>query len=164
MFMALSEDQQEQATHLLMAFGITQLNTSPIDGMKYMWRVVESMEAGKGLPADIVELQKMAGLNGEALKHLMETGYLSEEGMGQKLIDFVDSLLGMDGRTVPVRGPNGTWTAVAGDIWAKRDVGLHRRQDASTTSGMPTASSTTSGRSRHRRVAGRRRAGSHRSM
>jgi len=122
-FMALSENQQEEATHLLMAFGITQLNTSPVDGMKFMLRVVETMRRGQDLPADAKVLQKTAGLNGSALKHFLEEGYVSQAGMGQKLIDFVDSLIGVDGRTVPVRGPKGTWGAVAGDIWAKRDVG-----------------------------------------
>ena len=122
-FMALSENQQVQATHLLMAFGITQLNTSPVAGMKFMWRVVAAMRRGDELPQEAKHLQKFAGLNGEALQKMMTDGMLVHEGMGQKLIDFVDSLIGNEGRTVPVRGPEGRWGPVAGDIWAKRDVG-----------------------------------------
>jgi hypothetical protein len=122
-FMALTENEQKEATYLLMAFGITQLNTSPVAGMEFMWRVVGFMRRKEEFPPDIVQLKKVAGLNGESLAHFMTQGYLRHEGMGQKLIDFVDSLIGMEGRTIPVRGPNGRWGPVAGDVWAKRDVG-----------------------------------------
>jgi len=125
-FMALNDNQREEAVQMLMAFGATQLNTSPVDGMRFLLRISETLRGGGKLPDDLMELKKYAGLNGPALKAFMSDAYsnpLTSEGFGFKLIDFIDSLLGMPTRTIPVRGPKGNWMPVAGDIWAKRDAG-----------------------------------------
>lgn len=121
-FLALADGDEEEAARLIVLFGISQLNTSPVDGMKFIHRALAAHKRGLPLPID----QQFSGLNSAAVKQLLEETQLTEAGLGQKLLDFVDSLLGRKTRTAGPVGPDpmNPWMPVAGDIWAKRDLGF----------------------------------------
>lgn len=118
----------EQAARILISFGTTQLNTSPADGFRHVFRAHgmkargETLQTGEAMKV----LQATVGLNPKQLQNLVwgEGSKIQEMGIGQKLFDFIDSLTGSKVRTGPVKGPNGNWGPVAVDIWTKRDFGF----------------------------------------
>ncbi len=120
-FLALAENDPQEAARLITLFGVSQLNTSPVDGMRFISRALAAYRRGERLPID----QTFSGLNSAAVKRLLEEGALDEAGLGQKLVDFIDSLLGRKTRTAGVHGPDelNPWGPAAADIWAKRDLG-----------------------------------------
>ena len=121
-FMGYANNDPELAAKLLVGFGISQLNTSPPDGMRFLLRAEAMARRGQKLPID----ETVTGLNTELMKKLFEDGMLDAKGLGQKLLDFIDSLIGKKTRTAGVHGPDveNPWQPVAGDIWAKRDLGF----------------------------------------
>lgn len=137
LFSDLPEDQQvEKAARLIVSFGVTQLNTSPALGMEFLYRVMSMAKRGEDWPSVLgltkreAEQVKMAGggLNFSQLEELLfdqRSGRATPYQLGQKLADFIDSLIGREDRSVGIPGPNPErpWGPVAGDVWAKRDAG-----------------------------------------
>lgn len=127
-FLALVDNDPEQAAQLMMTFGLSQLNTSPVAGMAFVQTMLGKLARGEALPTS----KSVGGLNVGAIKRYLETGMLDPAdarmatGLGQKLVDFIDSLAGAKRRTMGVDGPNPArpWGPVAGDVWVKRDVGF----------------------------------------
>lgn len=119
--LALANNDPEEARRLLLLFGVSQLNTSPKAGMLNVFRSLAKYAQDGELPVN----KSLSGLNAAAIARLITEGKVVEEGLGQKLIDFVDSLLGKRERTAGYHGPDPEhpWGPVAGDIWAKRDLG-----------------------------------------
>lgn len=127
--LALAHNDPHEAARLLVGFGVSQLNTSPHEGMRFLLRADRMQRVGKELPID----KRVTGLNSALLKSLLEDETITEAGLGQKLMDFIDSLIGKERRSAGIDGPdiNNPWQPVAGDIWAKRDLGY---TDAKMTS------------------------------
>jgi hypothetical protein len=119
---------------MIVAFAVTQANTSPAEGMQILYRVLSMAQRGEDWPSVLgltkkeakKLLQQTGGLNQSQLDNLVFKGEgVDQEGIGQKLSDFIDSLIGNQRRSVGVDGPdpNRPWGPVAGDVWAKRDMG-----------------------------------------
>lgn len=137
LFSDTPEHQVENAARLIVAFGVTQLNTSPALGMEFLYRVMSMARRGEDWPSalDLTPAQAVrvrqasGGLNFSQLEEiLMERGggNAIPFQLGQKLADFIDSLIGRTDRSVGIHGPNPArpWGPVAGDVWAKRDLGF----------------------------------------
>jgi hypothetical protein len=137
LFSDTPEKQVEEAAKMIVAFGVTQLNTSPANGMEFLYRVLSMARRGEDWPSALgltkAEgkriMQGAGGLNfGQLESILMERGggKAVPEGLGQKLADFIDSLIGRTERSVGIHGPDpaAPWGPVAGDVWAKRDLGF----------------------------------------
>jgi GNAT superfamily N-acetyltransferase len=131
------EEQVRQAARMIVSFGVTQLNTSPALGMEFLYRVMSMARRGEDWPS-VLGLtaaegkrvrQSTGGLNFSQLQELLMAkggGQAVPEQLGQKLADFIDSLIGKKERSVGIHGPDVAhpWQPVAGDIWAKRDLGF----------------------------------------
>jgi hypothetical protein len=129
-----SDQQVKHAAEMIVAFAVTQANTSPADGMQFLYRVLSMARRGEDWPSALgmtkgeakKMLQQTGGLNQSQLDNLIFKGEgIDQEGIGEKLADFIDSLIGNERRSVGVDGPdpNAPWGPVAGDVWAKRDMG-----------------------------------------
>jgi hypothetical protein len=123
--------RQEVGARLLMAWGATQVQTSPRDGLSYALTVMDEMQRGKHLKAKGIGAYDPQKAQFWAMLRDFEPT-LKIEGMGAKLHDFVDSLLGNRTRTY-MRGQEQWFTRKDGtrvpmdpgamDIWMGRDRG-----------------------------------------
>lgn len=115
---ALAKGDEEKATQMLLGFGLSQKSTSPQEGLRQVFMAIASMQREGKLPDDF------GGLSADTLRRLFEEGAVTNEGMGQKLVDFVDTILGKTERSAGNRGPRGDWQPVAFDVHMKRDAGF----------------------------------------
>jgi hypothetical protein len=97
-----------------LAWLLSQKRASPTKGFTDVLRAAD-MALGKP------EVKK-AGLNQQALIDVL-SDRVPEGGIGPKLLDFLDSELGLDVRTV-VRGDVRGRQPAAIDVWAQRDIGF----------------------------------------
>jgi hypothetical protein len=97
-----------------LAWLLSQKRASPTKGFTDVLRAAD-MAVGKP------EVKK-AGLNQQALIDVL-SDRVPEGGVGDKLLDFLDSELGLDTRTV-VRGDVRGRQPAAIDVWAQRDIGF----------------------------------------
>jgi hypothetical protein len=97
-----------------LAWLLSQKRASPTKGFTDVLRAAD-MAVGKP------EIKK-AGLNQQALIDVL-SDRVPEGGVGDKLLDFLDSELGLDTRTV-VRGDVRGRQPAAIDVWAQRDIGF----------------------------------------
>ena len=97
-----------------LAWLLSQKRASPTKGFTDVLRAVD-MALGK-------PQVKIAGLNQQALIDVL-SDRIPEGGVGDKLLDFLDSELGLDTRTV-VRGDVRGRQPAAIDVWAQRDIGF----------------------------------------
>lgn len=104
----------DDAPRYALAWLMSQQRASPTKGMQDVLRAID-LAAGK------VEIKK-AGLNQKALIATIK-GELPEAGLGAKLLDFIDSEMGNETRTV-VRGDVRGRQPAAIDVWAQRDIGF----------------------------------------
>ena len=116
-----------EAARILVAFGTTQLNTSPPDGYRHVFKAYGMKARGEELQLGEARniVQQAVGLNPEQLNALIwnDQSKIGQMGIAQKLFDFIDSLTGSKTRTNGILGPKGDWGPVAVDIHTKRDFG-----------------------------------------
>lgn len=103
-----------KAPEYALAWLLSQKRASPTKGMTDVLRASD-MAAGK-------QEVKKAGLNQQALIDVLQ-GRIPEGGVGAKLMDFLDSELGKDTRTIVRNDPRGRQPAAI-DVWAQRDIGF----------------------------------------
>jgi hypothetical protein len=111
---ALTPIYGDKSTQYALAWLLSQKRASPTKGMTDVLRASD-MASGK-------EEVKKAGLNQAALIDVLQ-GRVPEEGIGAKLLDFIDSELGKTTRTVVRDDPRGRQPAAI-DVWAQRDIGF----------------------------------------
>ena len=128
----ISVMRQEVAARALMAWGATQIQTSPRAGFGFLTRLIDELNRGKrdgwgnqlGLGIQDTQFRKMIG---EFEEHLSMTG------LGAKLHDFIDSLLGNRERTfmrdggqtfINRQGKEVPMQPGAMDVWMGRDMGF----------------------------------------
>ncbi|MFA5606798.1 MAG: LPD38 domain-containing protein [Leucobacter sp.] len=104
----------EQSSRYALAWLLSQKRASPSKGMLNVLRASD-MVAGRPGPVG-------AGLNERALRAVLG-GEMPESAIGLKLLDFVDSELGLDTRTAVRGDPRGRQPAAI-DVWAQRDIGF----------------------------------------
>lgn len=104
----------KQAPEYALAWLLSQKRASPTKGLL---DVLRASDIAKGK-------QKIlgAGLNEQAIIDVL-SGKMPEGGVGAKLLDFVDSELGLPTRTVVRGDPRGRQPAAI-DVWAQRDIGF----------------------------------------
>jgi hypothetical protein len=104
----------EDASKYALAWLLSQQRASPTKGLSDVLRASD-LVAGK---------QKLvtAGLNEQALVDVL-SGKVPSSGIGAKLMDFVDSELGLTNRTWMGGDVKGRQPAAI-DVWAQRDVGF----------------------------------------
>jgi len=110
--------RQEAASKMLVAWGLSQLNTSPSAGFANLLRLIDDIGFG-ARPGG-----KSWGLNSANLSRIIRDGEAaSQQKVGEKLFDFLDSI-----RLASLRNFKShlgdTRMPAAGDIWAARDVGF----------------------------------------
>jgi hypothetical protein len=124
-FMALNGGDPQAAAREMLAFGMSQMRASPYAGYRHVRRQMERLARGQAdLPALKAERTALFGFNAEAIQNVLAGGPPSTAGLGQKLLDFIDSLRGVERRSVGQAGPNGSWQPSAFDVWMKRDFGF----------------------------------------
>jgi len=114
--------EPEAARRALLGFAVSQRNASPEDGFGYLWAGLERLRRGQELPIE----PGVLGKSPEQLRLMLLDQYGETRGLGQKLMDFIDSLAGASTRSVGV-SPSGRavpWGPAAGDLWAKRGLGF----------------------------------------
>lgn len=104
----------EETPKYALAWLLSQKRASPTKGFT---DVLRAADLALGKP----EVKK-AGLNQQALIDVLKDR-VPEGGIGAKLLDFLDSELGLDTRTV-VRGDVRGRQPAAIDVWAQRDIGF----------------------------------------
>jgi len=105
---------KDNVAQYALAWLLSQKRASPSKGFTDVLRAAD-MAAGK---AEV----KKAGLNQQALIDVLQ-GRVPQEGVGAKLLDFLDSELGRTTRTVVRDDPRGRQPAAI-DVWAQRDIGF----------------------------------------
>ena len=105
---------KDNVAQYALAWLLSQKRASPSKGFTDVLRAAD-MAAGK---AEV----KKAGLNQQALIDVLQ-GKVPQEGVGAKLLDFLDSELGRSTRTVVRDDPRGRQPAAI-DVWAQRDIGF----------------------------------------
>jgi len=104
----------DQAPEYALAWLLSQKRASPTKGLLDVLRASDVAKGKKRLIG--------AGLNEQALIDVL-SGRMPEGGVGAKLLDFVDSELGLPTRTVVRGDPRGRQPAAI-DVWAQRDIGF----------------------------------------
>lgn len=104
----------EETPKFALAWLLSQKRASPTKGFM---DVLRAADMASGNP----EIKK-AGLNQQALVDVL-SGRVPEGGIGAKLLDFLDSELGRNTRTVVRDDPRGRQPAAI-DVWAQRDIGF----------------------------------------
>jgi hypothetical protein len=113
---AIAKNDPQTAARMLLGFTLTQTSTNPMQGMSTMFSAITRVANGEELPAGFT-------FNDEALRTFLSEGNISDEGLGQKLVDFIDASLGMNTRSLPIHGPTGPWGPIPVDVHVKRDGG-----------------------------------------
>lgn len=142
--------REEVGARMLMAWGATQVQTSPRDGFQYTMAVLDSVRnanrvGAKGVGAFADQKKQFAAmfsdLTGALTKEkdkppvpVLASGRLNISGLGAKLHDFIDSLLGNNERRSFMRGQDQMFARADGslvpmapgamDIWMGRDFGF----------------------------------------
>lgn len=137
--LALANNDPELGAKMLLRFAYTQMNTSPEQGMRLMLRFTEDLHTGALTPETLLAAWDEAteagaraayGLNAQRL--LKSGADIWEEadaiGLGQKLMDFTDSMVGnrlrmADGYRSLEQGGTGLGP-YAGDVHARRSEGF----------------------------------------
>jgi hypothetical protein len=104
----------DRTDEFMSAWLVANKNASPEQALHNALRVSEQIASGRSGP--------QGGLNDEALRNLFQ-GMEIEKGVGQKLLDFVDSAVGKPTRTVMGDDPAGGAPAVV-DVHSVRDMGF----------------------------------------
>lgn len=104
----------EETTKYLLAWALSQQQESPSGGLRNVLRALNVI-VGK-------QKQKKAGLNEKGIEAALREEW-PESGVGAKLFDFYDSVVGRRTRTVMGDNPRGLEPAAI-DVWAFRDIGF----------------------------------------
>ena len=114
----------EIAARMMMGFGATQSRTSPLQGMSMVAAIMEQVMRGEraGVKVDL----GLRNTKNQLMR--MFKGWdqnLADEGVGMKLYDFLDSIVGNKKRTVD---PDGIYEPAAMDVHMLRAYGFYDRE------------------------------------
>lgn len=118
---ALVENDPQRAAERILGFATTQTNASPEQGMRLLFRATALLRRGGDITTEINAVSDLDQL----LRALTSSTELQSMGLGQKLLDFTDSLLGNETRTAGFHGPDPArpWGPWAQDVWMQRFMG-----------------------------------------
>ena len=125
---AMAEMRAHVTARMLMAWGATQVRTSPRGGFGFLMRVLNDVTHGERPGAKKITLSKQETQLFKMLRDFEPT--LNQSGLGPKLHDFIDSLLGNERRSLwrfetgerPTLNGRGLQPG-AMDVWMLRERG-----------------------------------------
>ena len=125
----MDETRQEIGARMLMAWGATQVQTSPRDGFQFVMNIMDMVSRGERVGAKGIGSFKDQKAQFRAMLVTLEDS-LKVKGLGAKLQDFIDSILGNSERSF-MRNAGGQEFAPgipmqpgAMDIWMGRAKGF----------------------------------------